>query len=504
MKTYLFILLVAGVALNPAALAQEPAATSSPRATMKAVVYHEYGSPAVLRLEEIEKPVPNDNQLLVRVRAASVNPFDWHYMEGTPYVIRLLDAGLLKPKLNRLGVDYAGIVEAVGKNVTQFKPGDEVFGGKTGAFAEYVCVTADRAVVHKPANITFEQAATVGIAATTALQGLRDNGQLRAGQKVLINGASGGVGTFAVQIAKSLGANVTGVCSGRNVDMVRALGADHVIDYTREDFTQGAERYDVIIDNVGNRTIWKYLRVLNPLGHYVLIGGGGSDEQGLFGPLVGPFRVMLVAPFVSQKMSMLLANMNQKDFNILADLMQKGEVKPVIDRRYKLTEIAEAVAYLEEGHARGKVVIAVEDKNEALTRAGHQRGSDRTAPSPLLIAFELIGVILAVIILPIVIAFVLNRRFQRRHPGKRGYRWGYYFSIQAFLFALALAGLLQVGSALVLLAGVIYALLAWFFAQRKRWAWIALTVLSFNPIAWLINLFYLWRRWTEDAARAAA
>lgn len=504
MKTYLFSLLVAGVALNPAALAQEPTATSSARATMQAVVYHEYGSPGVLRLEEIEKPVANDNQLLVRVRAASVNPFDWHYMEGTPYVIRLLDSGLLKPKVSRLGVDYAGIVEAVGKNVTQFKRGDEVFGGKTGAFAEYVCVTTDRAVAHKPANITFEQAATVGIAATTALQGLRDNGQLRAGQKVLINGASGGVGTFAVQIAKSLGANVTGVCSGRNVDMVRALGADHVIDYTKEDFTEGAERYDVIIDNVGNRTIWKYLRVLNPHGHYVLIGGGGSDEQGLFGPLVGPFRVMLISPFVSQKMSMLLANMNQKDFNILSDLMQKGEVKPVIDRRYKLTEIAEAIAYLEEGHARGKVVIAIEDKNEALTRAGHQRGSDRTAPSPLLIAFELIGVILGVIILPIVAALLLNRRFQRRNPRKRGYRWGYYFSIQAFLFALALAGLLQIGTALVMLAGVIYAVLAWFFAQRKRWAWIALTVLSFNPIAWLINLIYLWRRWTEDAARAAA
>ncbi|MEO5718187.1 MAG: zinc-binding dehydrogenase, partial [Chthoniobacterales bacterium] len=281
-------------------------------------------------------------------------------------------------------------------------------------------------------------------------------------------------------------------------------GADDVIDYTKKDFTQGAERYDVIIDNVGNRTIWKYLRVLNPHGHYVLIGGGGSDEQGLFGPLVGPLRLMLVSPFVSQKMSMLLANLNQKDFDILAGLMQKGKVKPVIDRRYKLTEIVEAIAYLEEGHARGKVVIAVEDKNEALTGASPRLLDKRTPPNPLLIAFKLIGLILGVIILPIVVAFVLNRRFQRRHPGKRGYRWGYYFSIQAFLIALLLASLLQLGIALMLAASLLYALMAWFFAQRKRWAWIALTILCFNPIAWLINLIYLWRRWTEDAARAAA
>src|SRR5207248_2820687 len=252
---------------------------------MKAIVYHNYGSPDVLRLEEIEKPVPNDNQVLVRVRAASVNPLDWHYIEGTPYIVRILDSGVLKPKVERLGVDYSGTVEAVGKNVMQFKPGDEVFGGRTGAFAEYVCVLADRAVVLKPTNITFEQAASVPVAGITALQGLRDKGKVQPGQKVLINGASGGVGTFAVQIAKSLGADVTGVCSTRNVDLVKSLGADHVIDYTKEDFTKSAERYDVMLDNVGNRSLSECKGVLTPTGKYVLVGGGGASDQGFLGGL---------------------------------------------------------------------------------------------------------------------------------------------------------------------------------------------------------------------------
>ena len=221
---------------------------------MKAIVYCDYGVPN-LKFQEIEKPTPADDQLLIKVRAASVNPLDWHFIEGTPYVMRALGVGLRKPKDTRLGVDYAGTVEAIGKNVTQFKPGDEVFGGRTGAFAEYVCVRDSRAVALKPANITFEQAASVPIAGITALQGVRDKGKVQPGQKVLINGASGGVGTFAVQIAKSMGADVTGVCSTRNLDMVRSLGADHVIDYTKEDFTKGDQRYDVILDNVANHSL---------------------------------------------------------------------------------------------------------------------------------------------------------------------------------------------------------------------------------------------------------
>ncbi len=231
--------------------------------TMKAIVYCDYGLPN-LKLQDVEKPTPEDNQLLVRVRAASVNPYDWHFIEGTPKIMRLMGVGLRKPKDMRLGVDFAGNVEAVGKNVTQFKPGDEVFGGKTGAFAEYICARADRAVALKPANITFEQAASVNIAGITALQAIRDKGKVQAGQKILINGASGGVGTFAVQIAKLFGADVTGVCSTRNVDMVRSLGADHVIDYTKEDFTKGEQRYDVILDNVTNRSLLECRRVLTP------------------------------------------------------------------------------------------------------------------------------------------------------------------------------------------------------------------------------------------------
>jgi NADPH:quinone reductase-like Zn-dependent oxidoreductase len=271
-----------------------------------------------------------------------------------------MGVGLRKPKDTRLGVDFAGTVEAVGKNVTKFKPGDEVFGGKDGAFAEYVCVREPRAVALKPANITFEQAASVPIAAITALQGIRDKGKVQPGQKVLINGASGGVGTFAVQIAKSFGADVTGVCSTRNLDMVRSLGADHVIDYTKEDFTKGAERYDVIIDNVANHSLLESRRALKPNGIYVLIGGGSANEQGFIGPLINPIKAMLLSPFVSQKMGMLLADLNQKDLTFLADLMESGKVTPVIDKRYKLSELPQAIEYLEQGHARGKVVITAE------------------------------------------------------------------------------------------------------------------------------------------------
>jgi NADPH:quinone reductase-like Zn-dependent oxidoreductase len=326
--------------------------------SMKAIVYCDYGL-ANVKFEDVAKPVPDDDQVLVRVRAASINPLDWHYVEGTPYVMRA-GVGLRKPKDTRLGVDYSGIVEAVGKNVRQFKPGDEVFGGKNGAFAEYLCARADRAIVLKPGNITFEQAASVPIAAITALQGLRDKAKVQPGQKVLINGASGGVGTFAVQIAKSFEANVTGVCSTRNLDMVRSLGADQVIDYTKEDFTKSGQRYDVILDNVGNHSLSECRRALVSKGKYVMIGGGGANEQGFFGVMVRPLQAMLWSPFVSQEMGMMLAKLDKKDLSILADLMQSGKVKPVIDRRYKLSEIPDALRYLEEGHARGKVVITLD------------------------------------------------------------------------------------------------------------------------------------------------
>ena len=322
---------------------------------MKAIVYCEYGSPEVLKLEAVEKPLPADSQVIVRVRAAAVNPLDWHYMRGTPYIGRL-GMGLRKPKVIRLGVDFAGTVESVGRGVTQFKPGDEVFGMRTGAFAEYVAVWEDR-VVSKPSNVTFEQAAAVPVAALTALQGLRDQGKVRSGQKVLINGASGGVGTFAVQIAKSLGAEVTGVSSTRNVELVRSIGADHVVDYTKEDFTRGALRYDVIIDNVGNHSLSDLRRVLVPNGTYVMIGGPS-------GRWIDPFPRVLAALvtswFVDQEMRFFISQLNKQDLTILRDLIQAGKVTPVVDRRYKLSEMPRAIEYLETGRARGKVVIVVD------------------------------------------------------------------------------------------------------------------------------------------------
>ena len=333
--------------------------TAAPSNPMKAIVYCDYGV-ANLKLEDIEKPVPTDDQILVRVHAASINPYDWHFVEGTPKIMRAMGVGLRKPKDTRLGVDFAGTVEAIGKNVTQFKPGDEVFGGRGGAFAEYVCPRANRAVARKPANVTFEQAASINIAGMTALQALRDKGNVQPGQKILINGASGGVGTFAVQIAKSFGAEVTGVCSTRNVDLVRLLGADHVIDYTREDFAKHPERYDVVLDNVPNHSLSECRRILNPNGKYVMIGGGGPNDNRWIGPFGRVINTMVLSPFVSQKMGMMMADANQKDLTILADMMQSGKVKPVIDRTYKLSEVPEAIRYLEQGHARGKVVITVD------------------------------------------------------------------------------------------------------------------------------------------------
>jgi NADPH:quinone reductase-like Zn-dependent oxidoreductase len=325
---------------------------------MKAIVHCEYGSPDVLKLEDVEKPVPNDNQLLVRVRAASVNPLDLT-IRG-PWLIRPI-LGMRKPKDTRLGVDYAGVVEAVGKNVTQFKPGDEVFGGKNGALAQYVCVLADRSVVLKPANMTFEQAAAVPVAAITALQGLRDKGKIQAGQKVLVNGASGGVGTFAVEIAKSFGTEVTGVCSTRNVDLVRSIGADHVIDYTKEDFTKTDQRYDLILDLVGNHSFSERRRILNPNGICVMAGIGGAGwHDGFAGRLAGELNAYVRSRFVSQKFIAYIAQFNKQDMTFLADLMQSGKITPVIDRIYKLNQTADALRYLEQGHARGKVLITLE------------------------------------------------------------------------------------------------------------------------------------------------
>ena len=330
----------------------------APANPMKAILHCEYGGPEVLKLEDVEKPTPTDNQILVRVRAASVNPLDLT-IRG-PWPLRPI-FGMRKPKDTRLGVDYAGTVEAVGKNVTQFKPGEEVFGGKDGALAEYVCALADRSVVLKPANMTFEQAAAVPVAAITALQGLRDKGKIQAGQKVLVNGASGGVGTFAVQIAKSFGTEVTGVCSTRNVDLVRSIGADHVIDYTKEDFTKTDQRYDLIFDLIGNHSFSERRRVLNPNGICVMAGVGGAGwHDGMGMRLAGELNSLAWSRFTSQKFVAYIAAFNKADMTILADLMQSGKITPVIDRTYKLSELPAALAYLEQGHARGKVVITVE------------------------------------------------------------------------------------------------------------------------------------------------
>jgi NADPH:quinone reductase-like Zn-dependent oxidoreductase len=324
---------------------------------VKAIVYEKYGSADVLELREIDKPAVPDGSMLVRVRAASANPVDWYTMTGRPYLMRLQD-GLRKPKDTGLRTDFAGTVEAVGGNVSRFRPGDEVF-GRAGAFAEYVCLSEDGAVVAKPANLTFEQAAAVPVAAITALQGLRDKGQLEAGQKVVINGASGGVGTFAVQIAKALGAEVTGVCSTRNVELVRSLGADHVVDYTRDDFTLSGQRYDLMLDSAGSRSWSDCKRVLADKATLVLVGASKGNR--LLGPLSHIVKVRLAAAArrSSQKVVFLVANMNQADLLVLHDLLEAGKVRPVIDRQYELSEISEALAYLGAGHAQGKVVISV-------------------------------------------------------------------------------------------------------------------------------------------------
>ena len=328
---------------------------------MKAITYLEYGSPDVLRYEEIGMPTPGDGDVLLRVRAAAANPLDWHFMRGEPYAVRIV-AGLSKPKVTQLGVDVSGEVEAVGRNVTRFKPGDVVFGSCQGAFAEYVRAP-ESALVAKPDNVTFEEAAAVPVAAFTALQALRDKGRLQPGQKLLINGAAGGVGTFAVQIAKSLGAQVTGVCSTRNVDLVRSIGADHVVDYTQADFTQSSERYDLILDLVGNHSLAEFGRVLNPKGIYV--GAGGTSDRWMVGPLLQMLRGFWMSLFGSRKFVGILAQMNQADLTILRGLLESGKVTSVIDRTYGLADVPAAIRYLEEGHARGKVVITIGQDGKA-------------------------------------------------------------------------------------------------------------------------------------------
>jgi len=323
---------------------------------MKAIVYTKYGPPDVIELKEIEKPTPKDDEVLVKVHAASVNAYDWHLLTADSFLVRLMGGGLLKPKNTKLGADIAGRVEAVGGNARQFQPGDEVFGdiaeSGNGSFAEFVCAR-ENLLALKPVNLSFEEAAAVPMAAVTALQGLRDQGQIQPGQKVLINGASGGVGTFAVQIAKSFGAEVTAVCSTGKMDMVRSLGADHAIDYTKQDFTQTGLQYDLILAVNGYHPLSAYKRALSPTGIYVMAGGSFAQI----------FQAMLLGPLMSQtggrKMGGLSARPNQKDLVIMRELLEAGKVVPVIDRCYPLSEAADALRYLGEGHARGKVIITV-------------------------------------------------------------------------------------------------------------------------------------------------
>jgi NADPH:quinone reductase-like Zn-dependent oxidoreductase len=331
-------------------------ATATERGTMmKAIVRDKFGPPEVLYLQEVDQPKVADDSVLVRVRAASVNQVDWYDVTGRPWIARPM-TGLRRPKASRLtGRDFAGTVEAVGKDVTDLQPGDEVFGGSTGSFAEYVCVRMG--VGRKPANLTFEEAAAVPVAAISALQGLRDHGQLQPGQKVLVNGASGGVGTFAVQIAKALGAEVTAVCSTRNVEQARSLGADRVIDYTREDFTRGGERYDVILDVSGTKSWSRYRRVMNPRATLVLVGAPKTNP--LLGPLGHFVRVRLAAWRGNQRAVFFMAKLNRPDMDVLRELLESGDVKPVVEKRYELGEVADALRYLGEGHAQGKLVINV-------------------------------------------------------------------------------------------------------------------------------------------------
>ena len=323
---------------------------------MQAIVFTQYGPPNLLQFKEIPKPAPADNQVTVKIHAASANPLDWHIMRASPFFVRLI-TGLLKPKQDSLGSDFAGVVEAVGKGISQFRPGDAVFGAKGfagGAFAEYVCATEEQLAL-KPANISFEQAAAAPVAALTALQGLRDKGQIRPGQRVLIEGASGGVGTFAVQLARFFGAEVTAVCSTRNVETARLIGADHVIDYTQQDFTKSGERYDLIFGANAYRSLLEYRRSLNPDGIFVSAGGKATFSGILEGILLPP----LLSRMDGRKFRGVLTKMTKSDLLILRELLEAGSIKPVLDRTYPLSQTAEALRYLEAGHAQGKVVLTV-------------------------------------------------------------------------------------------------------------------------------------------------
>lgn len=334
---------------------QPSVALAADRAAMQTVRQTCYGGTEVLRLEAVAKPVPAADELLVRVHAAGVNPLDWHYMKGQPYVMRL-SSGIGRPERDRAGVDFAGTVEAVGGAVTRFRPGDAVFGARSGAFAEYV-LARERHLVPKPKNVSFEEAAAVPIAAITALQALRDAGQVGPGKRVLINGASGGVGTYAVQIAKALGAEVTGVSSGRNIELVKSLGADHTIDYTQEDFTEGNQRYDVIIDNVGNRSLGAYRRALEDDGILVMVTGPKSNRW--LGPIARMLWAKMSAPFVSQTYVTVMAELNPQDLELLGDMLEAGTLRSVIDQRFPLTDVPAAIDYLERGRTRGKNVIVM-------------------------------------------------------------------------------------------------------------------------------------------------
>jgi len=324
---------------------------------MKAIVYEKYGSPDVIQLKDIETPTPKDDEVLIKIHAASVNAYDWHFLTADIFLIRFMGGGLLKPKNTRLGADMAGRIEAVGKNVKEFQPGDEVFGMVKGSFAEYVCAP-ENALALKPVHTSFNETAAIPMAAITALQGLRDEGQIRAGQKVLINGASGGVGTFAVQIAKSFGTEVTAVCSTRNLEQARSIGAEHVIDYTKEDFTKNGQQYDLVFAANGYHSLSAYKRALTPKGIYVMAGGSMAQI----------FQSMLMGSMMSEtggrKMTGVSAKRNQNDLIFIKELFEAGKVKSIIDRQYPLSEAAEALRYLGAGHARGKVVISVESNNK--------------------------------------------------------------------------------------------------------------------------------------------
>ncbi len=356
----LALLLVAGAIALTIAISfnrdcPAPGVAPSGKETFTAVTYGCYGPPEVLELTQVEMPVPTAQQIVVKVHSAGVNPLDWHYMRGSPYIMRLA-SGIGSPSDTRLGVDFSGTVEAVGAAVTRFKPGDEVFGGANGAFAQYLTVKDTAAIAHKPPNISFAQAGTVGIAGITALQALQDKGQLQPGQKVLVNGASGGVGTFAVQIARAMGAEVTGVSSQRNHELLRSLGASHTIDYKQESYTDGDERYDLIVDNIGNHSPRENSRVLTPNGRLVMVGGASGDWVG---PLKNPLLAMVQSPMIDQEVILLMAQLSADGMSQIADLMHSGDVTPMVGRTFPLAAIADAIALSESGRARGKIAIEI-------------------------------------------------------------------------------------------------------------------------------------------------